>query len=110
MTKRTCRNHSPAFKANLGLAALKGEKTLADPAQPVANFTQADLARGKVHISVFPRPEILAPDDVRGDFDTLPEAIRARGWPRLDDVRGRVMLALDNTDAVRDAYIGGADA
>ena len=28
MTKRTRRNHSPAFKAKVALAALKGEKTI----------------------------------------------------------------------------------
>ena len=33
MTKRTRRNHSPAFKAKVALAAIRGEKTLADLAQ-----------------------------------------------------------------------------
>ena len=33
MTKRTRRNHSPAFKVKVALAAVKGEKTLADLAQ-----------------------------------------------------------------------------
>jgi len=33
MTKGTCRNHAPAFKAKVALAALKGEKTLAELAQ-----------------------------------------------------------------------------
>ena len=33
MTKRSRRNHSPAFKAKVGLAALKGDKTLAELAQ-----------------------------------------------------------------------------
>ncbi|MBA2702648.1 MAG: IS3 family transposase [Blastocatellia bacterium] len=33
MTKRPRRNHTPAFKAKVALAALKGEKTLADLAQ-----------------------------------------------------------------------------
>ncbi len=33
MTKRTRRNHSSAFKAKVALAAIKGEKTLAELAQ-----------------------------------------------------------------------------
>ena len=61
-------------------------------------------------LSVFPRGEILTPDDVRGDSPTLPDAIRARGCPRLDDVRGRVMFALDNTGREREAYLEGHPA
>ena len=33
MAKRTRRNHSPAFKAKVALAAVKGERTLADLAE-----------------------------------------------------------------------------
>ena len=33
MTKRTRRNHAPSFKAKVALAAIKGEKTLAELAQ-----------------------------------------------------------------------------
>ena len=33
MTRRTRRNHSPAFKAKVALAAIKGDKTLAELAQ-----------------------------------------------------------------------------
>lgn len=33
MTKRTRRNHGPAFKAKVAFAAVKGEKTLAELAQ-----------------------------------------------------------------------------
>jgi transposase-like protein len=33
MARRTRRNHSPAFKAKVAMAAIKGEKTLAELAQ-----------------------------------------------------------------------------
>ena len=33
MTRRSRRNHTPAFKAKVALAAIKGEKTLAELAQ-----------------------------------------------------------------------------
>jgi transposase-like protein len=33
MTRRTRRNHTPAFKAKVAMAALKGEKTLTELAQ-----------------------------------------------------------------------------
>ncbi|GAB2208935.1 hypothetical protein ROS1_57530 [Roseibium sp. ROS1] len=33
MTRRPCRNHSPAFKAKVALAAIKGEQTLVELSQ-----------------------------------------------------------------------------
>ncbi len=33
MTRRTRRNHTPAFKAKVALAAIKGEKTLSELAE-----------------------------------------------------------------------------
>ena len=33
MTKRPRRNHSPAFKAKIAIAAIRGERTLAELAQ-----------------------------------------------------------------------------
>ena len=59
---------------------------------------------------MFARTEILTPDRVRGRFATLPEAIRAQGWPALDEVRGLVLFALDNEGAVRDRYLEGHPA
>ena len=56
-------------------------------------------------LSVFDRSEILTPDQVRGRFETLPEAIRSQGWPTLDAVRGLVMFALENENGPRDHYL-----
>jgi hypothetical protein len=57
--------------------------------------------------SVFPPGQLIVPDDVRGNFATLEAAVLTQGWPRLAEARGRIMFALDNTNAVRDNYIAG---
>jgi len=58
-------------------------------------------------LSVFDASEIIRPDDVRGEYETLRDAVLERGWPRLKDVCGKVMFALDNGGEVRDAYLDG---
>ncbi len=45
-------------------------------------------------LSVFPRKEILTPDQVRGKDQTLEHAILNRGWPTLGKVRGKVVFLL----------------
>jgi hypothetical protein len=61
-------------------------------------------------LSVFQRREILAPDDVRGSFASLPEALAKRGWPTIDAARGKVMFGMDNEGAPRDLYLKGLPA
>jgi hypothetical protein len=74
-------------------------------------ITAADLdALDAEILSVFDDDEVITPDDVRGDHDSLEEAIAEDGWPLLDDVRGQVLFALDNTDEVRDLYLDGHPA
>jgi hypothetical protein len=46
--------------------------------------------------SVFPPEHLITPDDVRGDFSTLEEAILTRGWPTLASTRGKLMFTLCN--------------
>jgi hypothetical protein len=56
--------------------------------------------------SVFSRREYIRPDDVRGGYATLNEAIRARGWPTLRASRGKVVFLLDQR-AAGAAYLRG---
>lgn len=56
-------------------------------------------------LSVFSIDRIITPDRVRGDAETLRDAVTGNGWPLLEDVRGKVIFALDNGGAVRDAYL-----
>ncbi len=74
MTRRPRRNHTPAFKAKVALAAIKGERTLAERAQQFdvhANqITQwrSQLLEGAADVFGEARPEASAP---RVDVKTL---------------------------------------
>jgi hypothetical protein len=60
--------------------------------------------------SVFEPAQMITPDDVRGEYPTLPQALQKRGWPLLDSSRGKVLFALDNEDAHRALYLEGHEA
>jgi hypothetical protein len=60
--------------------------------------------------SVFPKNQVITPDDVRRGRGTLDEAITTLGWPRLDAVRGRVLFLMDNGGSKRDLYRAGRPA
>jgi len=61
--------------------------------EPITSTTFDQL--DKTLLSVFHRSELITPDDVRGQYSTLEEAILARGWPRLKKARGKVIFLLD---------------
>ena len=56
-------------------------------------------------LRVFDRRHIIMPDDVRGSYPTLQEAVLSTGWPTLAESRGRVLFALDNTGRHRNEYL-----
>ena len=92
------------------LVELKADAAPGLPTRPVP-FGRDELETVDAEIlSVFARTEILTPDRVRGRFATLPEAIRAQGWPALSEVRGLVFFALDNEGTLRDRYVLGHTA
>ena len=56
--------------------------------------------------SVFPLEEIITPDDVRGRYETLNEAVLARNWPTLASARGKVIFLMDQK-SVGPVYLEG---
>ncbi|MBT9330628.1 phosphatidylinositol-specific phospholipase C1-like protein [Paracidobacterium acidisoli] len=52
-------------------------------------------------LSVFPRREIVLPDQVRGKYDTLDEAVHHGNWPTLGKSRGKVVFLLDQRKVSR---------
>ena len=59
-------------------------------------------------LSVFDEKAIITPDDVRGDAETLEEAVLTQGWPAIARSRGKVMFSLVDTGESRDIYVQDA--
>ncbi|HZZ67161.1 MAG TPA: phosphatidylinositol-specific phospholipase C1-like protein [Phenylobacterium sp.] len=63
--------------------------------------------------SVFPENERITPDQVRGRYATLPEAVAAKGngggWPTLKAARGKVIFLIDQTN-ITPNYVAGHPA
>jgi len=61
-------------------------------------------------LSVWPLERIVTPARVQGASASLREALLARGWPTLGELRSQILFAFDNTTEVRDLYThGGRD-
>ncbi|MGO8792869.1 MAG: phosphatidylinositol-specific phospholipase C1-like protein [Terriglobia bacterium] len=56
--------------------------------------------------SVFSPGEIITPDDVRGRYDTLEQAVLAGNWPTLANSRGMVVFLMDQRP-VGPVYLAG---
>lgn len=56
--------------------------------------------------SVFSPAELITPDLVQGRFKTLRAAVRARGWPRLADARGKIFFVMDEDEPKLSVYRG----
>jgi len=50
---------------------------------------------------------IITPDDVRGNAKTLREAVTTKGWPTLEQARGKIYFVLDTPSDVSDRYRAG---
>lgn len=87
------------------LLELKEDGISPEATQPLPwDFTRL-IALEKEIQTILPENRLITPREVKGNEITLREAILNRGWPNLDDARGRFILALDNTDDIRDRYI-----
>ena len=86
---------------------IETEKSAAGkPTNEMRPFNATDFQElEKAILQVLDRDQIITPDEVRGSYHTLNEAIRKQGWPRMGDCRGRFLFALDNRDEERVNYL-----
>ncbi|WP_172281495.1 phosphatidylinositol-specific phospholipase C1-like protein [Chryseobacterium sp. LAM-KRS1] len=51
--------------------------------------------------------KIITPDDIRGSYTTLNEAVLHKNWPTVKNAKGKFLFVLDNDGENRDLYIKG---
>ena len=95
--------HPDAIPIMIQLEIKTGAEFPGPPDSPEMTPALYDALDAEIR-QVFPPEQLVTPDDVRGDAPTLEQAVLAGNWPKLDDVRGRVMFTLDNK---RDEYVVG---
>jgi len=75
--------------------------------QQALNFTaQAYAELEREILTVLPRERLITPDDIRGDYPSLREAVLARGWPDLEQSLGKIIFALDEGPEKVAVYLG----
>ena len=96
--------HIPIFI----LVETKTDRPLPDIQKTVPElFTSAAFDALDAEIrSVFAPAELIVPDNVRGQFETLNQAVRAGNWPTLEAARGKIIFLMDQRPA-GPAYLEG---
>jgi hypothetical protein len=100
-------NHIPIFiLIETKQGKPRGELHLTEP----ESFTSSTFDALDAEIrSVFQPRELITPDDVRGHYKTLNEAVLAGSWPTLAKARGKVVFLMDQ-HAVTPVYLEGHPA
>lgn len=80
------------------------------PTKPVPFDRARLLALEQEILGIIPKEKIFRPDDLRGEEQSLPEAIKNQGWPALDALRGKFIFGLDNTGSLANQYLEGNSA
>lgn len=53
------------------------------------------------------KDKIITPDEIRGSYKTLNEAVLHKNWPKMKDAKGKFLFVLDNNSENRDLYMKG---
>lgn len=78
-----------------------------DFVEPLPFTSKAFAAFDQEILAVVPKERIIRPDDVRGDYQTLEQAVLKDNWPTLEASRGKFMFVLDEAGEKRELYLSG---
>ncbi|MFS4473564.1 phosphatidylinositol-specific phospholipase C1-like protein [Chryseobacterium sp. T20] len=51
------------------------------------------------------KDKVITPDDIRGSYSTLNEAVVKKNWPKVKNVKGKFLFVMDNNGENRNLYI-----
>ena len=69
-------------------------------------FTASNLGTIEDEIwDIFGDDQVITPDDVRGNYATLNQAVTKKKWPKLEAARGKVMFVMINSNNEGQAYL-----
>ncbi len=95
-------DHTPVF-----ITMNTNDSKIASLKDPLP-FTASALNRIDVEIrSVLSVNKLITPGLVRGNFKTLEQAVLTRGWPKLEDVKGRFLFVLNASSDKISRYLQG---
>lgn len=72
--------------------------------------TTADFDRLDEQLRTALGERLVTPDEVRGDRDDLPSAVKANGWPTLEKAAGRLLAILHANVENQRLYVAGHEA
>jgi hypothetical protein len=58
-----------------------------------------------VIVSILGKQKLIIPDDIRGSFITLEEAVLKKGWLKMSKAKGKFLFVLDEGKSKTDEYI-----
>jgi hypothetical protein len=102
---RTHPNHLPIL---IALHANDGKTPMPGATRPVPFDADAFAQLDAEISSLFQPEELITPDEVKGAYSTLRQAVQAGAWPSLAQSRGKMIFLLDDSAQKTALYAGPA--
>lgn len=99
-------NNNPTHMPIIVLMNTK-DKAILDLTKPLPFSVKAYQDLDAEVLSVFSKNDLIRPDDVRGDYNTLEEAVLKHGWPKLKNSKGKFLFVLDEKKHKNSLYMNG---
>ena len=104
---RTHPGHLPLL---ITLHANDSKTPMPGATKPVPFDADAFAQLGREVTDLFTPEELITPDEVKGAYPSLREAVQAGAWPSLAAARGKVIFLLDDTAQKAALYTGPANS